>query len=234
MTEAASEKGSSAPQRMFWACLATGDLAGVRQALELGADPDLSPKDRQPALAWATQDPWVKSGERGKSVVELVQLLLDFGADPNLRTKNIPERWIGGRAPLFLMARNNDVPSAKALLKAGADVRAAVCAYRSDGRPDSGNQGLTALHTACATGNSDEMVTLLLEHGADIDARDDCGNSAWDAAKTNCNQGAIRILRASKERLVLRRAAGVAEDERIGATPAQDPERGRLGHPRRL
>jgi ankyrin repeat protein len=109
----------------------------------------------------------------GNGSVELVDVLLEFGADPNRRSS----WWAGGFHPLH-SARG---AVAERLLAAGAEPDA--CAAANLDRPDllarmlvenparvheRGGDGQTPLHFA----RSRRVVDLLLEAGADPDARD--------------------------------------------------------------
>jgi ankyrin repeat protein len=109
----------------------------------------------------------------GNGDVELVDALLDLGADPNLRSS----WWAGGFHPLY--SASGEV--ADHLLSAGAipDACAAAHLDRADllatmiaANPslvhERGGDGQTPLHFA----RSRKVVDLLLSAGADIDARD--------------------------------------------------------------
>lgn len=79
--------------------------------------------------------------------VSALKALLEGGANPNLRDSK-------GYTPLMMVEQ----PAAELLLAHGADPKAA------DPR------GWTALHAAAADGNTN-LITLLLQKGADVDAR---------------------------------------------------------------
>jgi len=109
----------------------------------------------------------------GDGDLALVETLLEFGADPNRRS----DWWAGGFHPLYAAKG----PVAERLLAAGAVPDA--CAAAQLDRPDllakllsddpsrvheRGGDGQTPLHFAA----SRRIVDLLLDAGADLDARD--------------------------------------------------------------
>jgi ankyrin repeat protein len=202
------------PQQDFWTHMCTGDLDRVRAALEAGADPNLAEEGQQPALAQAGHAPW-HAPYAPQSAVGLVQLLLKHGADPNVRTKTIENRWVGGRPVLTLLVRADDIPSVRALLDAGADVNAAVEGVDSDGKPSPAYRGMTSLHTAAGRGNN-EMVILLLERGANPQARDNNRDTPVMCAIANQNNEGARIIQAHIDRDMLRRSAGLDTDNTDG------------------
>jgi ankyrin repeat protein len=109
----------------------------------------------------------------GRGDVALVDVLLEFGADPNLKSG----WWAGGFHPLYSAAP----PEAERLLAAGAIPDACAAAHldrvdlleqmlaRDPSRVhERGGDGQTPLHFAV----SRRVVDLLLSAGADVDARD--------------------------------------------------------------
>jgi ankyrin repeat protein len=142
----------------------------------------------------------------GSGDVDLIDALLQLGADPNRRS----DWWAGGFHPLHSAPPG---PAAERLLTAGAVADA--CAAAQIDRPDllrrllaedparvheRGGDGQTPLHFA----RSREVVDILLEAGAEIDARDvdhratpaqwmiggDNGNSRRSLAKYLVDRGA--------------------------------------------
>jgi len=79
--------------------------------------------------------------------LEVVKLLLEHGADPNVKNRD-------GKTPLHNAASEGHLEVVKLLLERGADPNV---------KDDDGN---TPLHNAAWRGHL-EVVKLLLEHGAD-------------------------------------------------------------------
>ncbi len=99
------------------------------------------------------------------STVEVVEILLDSGADPRARDRN-------GNEPLHDVAWSDDPGVIKALVEAGAD-------------PEARNEkDATPLHWAAAYSDIPAVVTALVEAGADLGARDERGWTPlhWAAA----------------------------------------------------
>ncbi|XP_064387404.1 poly [ADP-ribose] polymerase tankyrase-1-like isoform X5 [Halichondria panicea] len=95
---------------------------------------------------------------------ECVRVLLKSGADANIADK---ER----ASPLMIASQLGHLAIVKLLVAAQADVNA-------QNRP----QGVTALHLAVATGQT-EIVSVLLKNGADPKVTDKMGITAMDTAK---------------------------------------------------
>lgn len=120
-----------------------GDLESAKALLMAGAEPD--PPGIATPLYFAAQ---------GRHI-ELVQLLLDHGADPN-----IVSNW---GTPLHIAARRGHADIVMALLRGGADPNL-----------PGGEKNKTPLHEA-AEGGSIEAAALLVDYGADVNVRD-----SWD------------------------------------------------------
>ncbi|PRW56655.1 ankyrin repeat [Chlorella sorokiniana] len=130
-----------------------GHTACVEELLEAGA-----PTGGQGDLEGYT--PLGLAAAEGRP--EAVRLLLVYGASPDARD---PE---SGYTPLLLAVKNRRAECVAALLAGGCDASASVPAP-GDGR--------TALHLAAALG-SESCLLLLLQHGADTEARTRAGMTA--------------------------------------------------------
>jgi ankyrin repeat protein len=118
------------------------DVAQVRQLLKTGANPNGRNKlDTTPLLEAALH-----------SNPEIIKALLDAGADPNAAGAD-------GQTPLMLVARGTNVAAAKMLLDKGASAKAAESQRQQ-----------TALMWAAANSQG-PMARLLVERGADLDAK---------------------------------------------------------------
>jgi ankyrin repeat protein len=117
--------------------------------------------------------------------LELVELLLSYGADPDTTaTGSMDVRPIhsaaAGRKPESI------VPIVKALLSGGAGIN----------RLQQG--GFTALHAAAAAGN-EELLRVLLGEGADAGTKTDDGKSAFDLAIQKGHELCAGILKAHSD-----------------------------------
>ncbi|NWI95972.1 ASB18 protein, partial [Pitta sordida] len=186
-------------------CLAAhhGHADGLRHLLRRSAHPDLAPG------AWAPLHEACLGGH-----TDCVDLLLEYKADPNLRSDE-------GLAPLHLCTSPDSLGCARLLLRHGASVE-----LRSE------EGGETALHVAARHGLCDharlylrrgacvnarsarqetalsilcgaapaaaqdclEFCQLLVAHGADVDARDEAWRSPLHKACGAANAGLVRFL----------------------------------------
>ena len=152
----------SGGETVLMTCARAGDAKAVRALIVHGAAVNARERHhQQTALMWAV-------AERHPDVV---QLLIDAGADVRARSLTYPQTVVGeqtqragreelnytvmrgGATPLLFAARVGDDESARLLLKAGADA--------NDSQPDA----VSALVLAAHSGHG-SIAALLLEHGA--------------------------------------------------------------------
>lgn len=170
----------------------------------------------------------------GSGNVELVEALLELGADPNARST----WWAGG----FHALHSAQGAVAERLIAAGARIDACAAAQLDradelvrllDQDPERvherGGDGQTPLHFA----RSREVVDILLERGADIDARD-VDHRATPAEwmlQTAPGRGRYDLARYLVERgasVDIFLAAALGLTDRLRALIAEDPTRLRL------
>lgn len=193
-------------QHEFWKAYANRDLYRLRELIAAGANVNL------PIGNPGGETPLVRAVSWGD--LQLVQLLLRSGADPNLA-------WTGPRSwtPLMAMIRE--------LLAAGANINARTTAYwiRSPSGPMKQIPGgETALHLVAAAGEH-ESVRLLVAAGADVEARADNNSAPLDYALRlgSINEAAEALVEAgaqlTPERLEQMHAAAHRPDSDILAFP---------------
>jgi ankyrin repeat protein len=104
-------------------------LPFIRTLLELGADPNPVAHAGFPPLIAALSCSRPRPGARGRrDVVETLELLLSFGADPN-------QRGINDYTPLHMAVAERNERAVAVLLSAGADptLRTRIDAYETAG-----------------------------------------------------------------------------------------------------
>ena len=209
------------------------DATGLRRLLE-----------REPAAAHLVDAPIFPFDApaivniSGRGDVALLDVLLDFGADPNRRS----DWWAGGFHALY----HATAPEADRLIAAGAVPDACAAAHLN--RPDllasmldadssrvheRGGDGQTPLHFA----RSRAVADLLLERGADIDATDVDHRSPPAAWMLDRRHGAGRfelagylVERGASADVFLAAALGLVD--RLASLLADDPSvvEARTGH----
>jgi ankyrin repeat protein len=206
-----------------------GDLPGLRRLLR----DEPAARELINAPIFPFDSPAIVQAAGGGNL-ELIEILLEAGADPNARSA----WWAGGFHPLY-SARG---AVAERLIAAGARVDA--CAAAQLDRPDElarlldedparvherGGDGQTPLHFA----RSREVVDLLLERGADIDARDVDHRSTAAEWMLDGNRGRERyelarylVERGASADIFLAAALGLTE--RLRALIEEDPSRLKL------
>jgi ankyrin repeat protein len=146
-------------------------LALIRILLDRGADPNTPAKDNTLTrtiftMQWFHENgatPFVRAGQ--SSDVELMQLLLDYGADPLIATENGDTAltasagigWVEGVT--YERSPQDNVDAIRMLLDLGLDPNAA------------NREGRTALIGAALKGRN-EVVQLLVDRGAKLETRD--------------------------------------------------------------
>jgi ankyrin repeat protein len=153
----------------------------IRTLLEHGADVNARTKESPPQRRWITrlgslswvdftgQTPFVRAALAGD--VEVMHLLLEHHADPNIKTDNGTTALMAAAGVNWTVAQTFDEGPAR-LLEAveltqslGNDVNAVNA------------MGLTALHGAANRG-SDDIIRFLAKHGATLDVADKQGRTA--------------------------------------------------------
>lgn len=150
----------------FLEMAAAGDVSGVKNYLanHVSANTKDAKNSNKTALMAAV------AGDH----IEVVELLIKYGADLELRDKN-------GNTALAYAVVYGCVNAARVLLDKDANSNTA------DG------DGWTALMGAAIEGEK-EMVELLLAHGANPYAEDTCGGTAYQYAKSMGHLEVIRLL----------------------------------------
>ena len=159
------------------AAIRKGDLPALNNLLNLlkarGINPNLCDKQGHYPLYWVSGD---------FRVSNILKTLLDYGVDPNICT--IDPYNDKEHIPLLQATRNGSYEVSKALLKHGANPQA----------HDRSN--FTALHWATWGGSRQRVMLLkcLLDHGADINARNDPGRTPLCCAIIRGDLVAVNIL----------------------------------------
>ncbi|HWY78480.1 MAG TPA: ankyrin repeat domain-containing protein [Verrucomicrobiae bacterium] len=173
---------NSAARKLKHAAFA-GDLDEVRRLLDSGADPNST--DEHGSGTLLTFHP------------AIIEYLLSRGADPNVQTNE------NGSSVLAGLAYVNALECVRVLLRAGADPKR--------GREVSGE---TPLHHALATREPDRtpLVKLLLDHGADPNAKTKTGVASYNFWRDARTRGETPLHRAAafspRETIQLLLAAG--------------------------
>ncbi len=140
------------------------DTAAVKRLLDAGLDPNLKDAEGTPALMAAT----LYAG------ADCVKVLLERGANPNATNPT------GATALMWAMP---DVAKAKLLIAAGADVNAR-----------SRDLQRTPLLIAASYPAAVPVLQMLLDHGADIHAKDRAGVHALGRATLSADVDVVRFL----------------------------------------
>lgn len=154
----------------------------VALLLAHGADPNARDNHSATPLHMTARRATMRGAAQVAARVRMVRLLLAAGARLDARDEV-------GATPLHWAAQWGDVPIARALLAAGADVNAVAT-----------GGGWTPLLGAASEGRL-EMVKLLLAHGANPDARDRAGRTALIWAHQKGRADIEAVLKAAGARI---------------------------------
>jgi ankyrin repeat protein len=191
-------------------------IAAGRALLGAGADPDADDFWGRSPL-WAAveyrnldmnnreQDSPTHNGVDRAPVLEFVRTLLEAGADPNARTREVPppRRWLyslndvswvdfTGQTPFLRAALSGDTSSMRLLLEYGADPNIATLAGTTPLMAAAGVNWVVAQTYTESMEQSLAAVALCLDLGNDINATNSMGLSALLGA---VNRGANDIVR---------------------------------------
>jgi ankyrin repeat protein len=174
--------------------------------LKAGADPNARPAGYTAlhALTWVRKpirgdgDP-PPIGSGNLSSLDLVRQLLAHGADVNTRldkgTSGRGQFTTTGSTPFLLAARASDVPLMRLLLELGADPQLANV---DNCTPLLAAAGVGALGDGDEAAGTDEEAVeaarLLLDHGAEIDAVDNHGETAMHGAAYQSRSNLVQLL----------------------------------------
>jgi ankyrin repeat protein len=196
-------------------------IAAGEALLGAGADPNADDFwGRTPLLAAVEyrnldmnnreQDSPTHNGVDRAPVLGFVRTLLDAGADPNARTREVPppRRWLyslndvswvdfTGQTPFLRAALSGDTSSMRLLLEYGADPNIATLAGTTPLMAAAGVNWVVAQTYTESMEQSLAAVALCLELGNDINATNSMGLSALLGA---VNRGANDIVRFLAER----------------------------------
>lgn len=160
------------------AALVREDLNKIRLLIESGVDIEGLDQNGRIVLLTAVHEAATTIDRPYRDlVIEIVEMLLDFGADIRARDN---EGW----TPLHWAAAHLDIAALRVLLK----LEEAIAALNKSGQ--------TALHVAIIFGNDEPIVHTLLEYDMPVDTVDNYGVTALGYALRACDErpGIVDLL----------------------------------------
>jgi uncharacterized protein len=142
----------------------TGNIGGVRRALKAGAEANVQVRDLTPLMIAS-----------GKGSEEIVNLLLESNADPNVKGDN-------GKTAFTISMRRNHLKIAEILAAKGTDVNA------------KDDKGVTSLMWAAYEGRED-AVKFLIEKQADVNLANNVDKTALKYAEERNFKSIIKLLK---------------------------------------
>ncbi len=158
----------------------------MNELIELGADVNIQDDDGLSCL--------MKASLSGFS--DTVIKLLDLGANPNLKSNVL------GHTALMLVTQGKKYDLMSALLDAGADINT------------QGYDGRAAIYR-CVGQNDIKGVELLLERGADTEARDNTGQTVLEYAESIKSVMSVNIIETIKAHIDKNETLSSSERESV-------------------
>lgn len=163
-----------------WGSLPFFSLADVERVAEC-----MPPDADEPYGLWGLSlaDRTLPAAAASARDTAVIRLLLDVGADLHTRP------GLGGDTPLHLAARSGTAEVVRMLIEAGADPNA-----RNTRLARHHATSLTPLHFAAASNPDPDVVSTLIEMGADLNAPDHEGKFPLHHAAMNANPAVAGVL----------------------------------------
>ena len=159
-----------------------GHLATVEYLLKIGANPNQPNQDGITPLHCVAN---TEDNDEEKRVC-LAQILLAYGAQINARDNTSTTNGGNGNTPLHNVAYAGSAKFAQYLIDQGAGIEI------------KDQDGMTALHIASKIGNLQVVKVLVEKGGAQIDARNNKGETAFVLANGNNRQEVAKYLLEKK------------------------------------
>jgi len=148
----------------------------IRNLLEIKADVNIPDSNGYQPITWASVS---------ENRVDFLNLFIEHGADVNVRTKERlkeEERPSGNRSPLHDACRHGNIPGARILIQQGLSFQ------------DKTQRKETALHVAAFTKGNTEMIKVLIDMNANINAIDELGFTPLSLAVERADLAVVQVL----------------------------------------